>query len=370
MRVGVWKSSGVRSSYTESLQSGGPGETRPYCFDSSDLDTGKPRPAWVSLTKHELLARCSQIHLTTFRDMNEPVGVWNSVWSVPVLVTGICSAPTSATFTPNFINHSTQNLNSNGTHIRGDAMQLITVTIPNWEQYNARTDRANYTWFRFQNGLFQSQKLFGLTDSQLLLFVFCLCEVSKKNSGSAEINAEYVSTIRKTTEQQILKDFQELEKRGVITTAGGHQMVEQLPATNVRTYDTNERTIRTLPKNPTVSGEKAKAFIAAYCELFKNRWGNNPPITGKDAGIAKRLVKELSEEKLSLYLDAYFSMPDAWVIKTKHTLASFSLKINEVAVFATSGEFTTNRDARMTDDRAASIAQLARIRSGELGGGV
>lgn len=113
-------------------------------------------------------------------------------------------------------------------------------------------------------------------------------------------------------------------------------------------------------ENP--SDSKPQAFIAAYCERFKQRWGSNPEIKGKEAGIAGRLAKGWSQEKAELYLDAFFAMPDVWVIKTKHTLAALETKLNEVAVFANSGKFTSNKEAIQADDSLALAAQIQRIR--------
>jgi hypothetical protein len=94
---------------------------------------------------------------------------------------------------------------------------------------------------------------------------------------------------------------------------------------------------------------KAHAFIASYCSLFKERWLVNPQLTGKDAGIAKRLSKDLSEMRLNELLAAYFAMPDAGVAKAKHPLNLFELKLNEIGVFAQTGKFTTRTEAFQAD---------------------
>lgn len=121
-----------------------------------------------------------------------------------------------------------------------------------------------------------------------------------------------------------------------------------------------------IPAEPPPSGDAAKQFIAWYCERFKTRWGNNPPIQPKDAGIAGRLAKGLSAEKQALYLDAYFAMPDAWVIKAKHPINLFESKLNEISVFAQSGTFTTMRQARDADSSASNAILLEKVRRGDL----
>lgn len=147
-------------------------------------------------------------------------------------------------------------LNSNLTTSKisgGKFMKMISVTILNWDKFNPRNDRANYAWFRFQNDFFQSQNLFGMSDAQIILFMVCLCEASKKNKSTIDINIEYVATIRKLSIEKINQGFRELVKRGVITTAESRQEAGQEPslllATNERTNDTNDTRHLTIVEN-------------------------------------------------------------------------------------------------------------------------
>jgi len=110
----------------------------------------------------------------------------------------------------------------------------------------------------------------------------------------------------------------------------------------------------------------AQALIAGYCERFKARWGINPEIRGKDTGIARRLSKDLNSDKLELYLDAFFHIPDAWLVKAKHPLSALETKLNEVAVFASSGKFTTNKQAHQADDMATNALLLQQVRDGKI----
>lgn len=117
-------------------------------------------------------------------------------------------------------------------------------------------------------------------------------------------------------------------------------------------------------ENPTDS--KPQAFIARYCELFKLRWGVNPMIQKKDAGIVGRLSRVMGQERFETLLEAYFSMPDAWIVKAKHPLGVFETKLNEISVFAETGNFTTSREVRNADDMAANMQLLKKIEEGKL----
>lgn len=118
-------------------------------------------------------------------------------------------------------------------------MAIIQVSIPNWDKYNPRADRAVHTWFRFQNAFFSDQKMFGLSDSQLLLFVFLKCECSKNLGGVTEINTEYVAAVRRTNESKVLADLRALADLGVITLPNGGEQTPKGNATYERTNDTN-----------------------------------------------------------------------------------------------------------------------------------
>lgn len=111
--------------------------------------------------------------------------------------------------------------------------------------------------------------------------------------------------------------------------------------------------------------KKAQVFLAKYCELFSTAYKEgHPPITGHDAGIAKRLSQYLSLADIDLFLTAYFQMPDAFLIKAKHPLTVFETRLKEVAVFARSGQFTTQRQASQQDDLASNMMLLQKVRAG------
>lgn len=140
-------------------------------------------------------------------------------------------------------------------------MHLISVTIPSWEKFNPRADRANYTWFRFQNDFFQDHKLFGLSDSQVILFQMLLCERSKANKNTIDINLDLLSAYRRQPVKRIIEDIQALENIGVIKAAdcrrNDGEQPASLPATNV----TNERNERT---NNNAQAEAFADFYAGY----------------------------------------------------------------------------------------------------------
>ncbi len=192
-------------------------------------------------------------------------------------------------------------------------MDLINITVPNWIEYNARADRANYSWFRFQNDFFQNQKLFGMSDSQCVLFLILICEVSKKNKPTIQMSLDYIATIRKSTVPKITKDLQELERRGVIMTAIGHQLVadgHQSATKSLATYIQTDITDR----HNTIAdpGGPSLDFLAVYAAY--------PRKEGKLRGLAlcKAQIKSQDDlDRLKLAVERYVAHIKAQAIEAK-----------------------------------------------------
>jgi len=152
--------------------------------------------------------------------------------------------------------------------------------------------------------------------------------------------------------------------KGSDRLANGSGAKQKVPSysSSYSSSSSNSSSIANLGNSPT----KTKDFVVAYCDRFKDRWGENAQIMGKDAGIAKRLAKDLSLDRFKYLLDAYFSMPDAWLVKIKHPLATFELKLSEIVVYAGSGLFTSNREAQQADGSVSNMHLLQKIKDGEL----
>lgn len=105
-----------------------------------------------------------------------------------------------------------------------------------------------------------------------------------------------------------------------------------------------------------VRRESTVNIVSVYCDLFKQKYGITPKIDGKTAGVAKNLAKTLGPNA-EKYLEAFFQMPDAMLVKAKHPLSMLSLKLNEVVVFCDSGKFTTRQEAYEVDKKLTKEIQ-------------
>ncbi len=187
-------------------------------------------------------------------------------------------------------------------------MKAIGITVKNWDKFNPRADRANYTWLRLQNTFFADQAIFTLTDSQQLLYLFICCECSKKNCGEVDLVPEYIAANRKSSVPKIMADLRVLESAGVVVTADSRQSdgdePSLLPATirnvtnETKRDETNDTHTREAPDAPDVCEiwnlncsplPTARETGLARLRHWRNRWREKP-----DAEYWASVVKRLA----------------------------------------------------------------------------
>lgn len=103
-------------------------------------------------------------------------------------------------------------------------------------------------------------------------------------------------------------------------------------------------------------------FIARYCELWSARYPSSPPINGKAAGVAKRVVKDLGLPRALELIESYLGMNEGFFVQRRHDLVTFESNLNAVAT----GKTVTRAQVRQTEERSGAQSQLERIRKGNL----
>ena len=116
---------------------------------------------------------------------------------------------------------------------------MLTVSIPNWTKFNPRSDRANYSWFRLENTFFSDQGVFPLTDSQKVLYLFVVCELSKKNKDQVDLRLDYISAMLNRTKKMIESDFKVLNSARLLVSER-RQSDGTVPSSRPATNETNE----------------------------------------------------------------------------------------------------------------------------------
>lgn len=91
------------------------------------------------------------------------------------------------------------------------------------------------------------------------------------------------------------------------------------------------------PPGKAEAANKTNKFIEAYCDRFKARYGTFPIITGRDAGVASRTVKNIPLDRLEGLLDAYFDMGDGQLVQNRHPLTLFEFRLQAIVVKCDTG---------------------------------
>lgn len=218
---------------------------------------------------------------------------------------------------------------------------ILTVEIPNWEKFNPRSDRANYSWFRLQNDFFHDQRVFMLTAQQQIIYLFLLCEASKKNKGQIQLSPEYVSALLKRAVSDILNDIIAITKAGLVESdACGVLPAERrhddgneptkLPATYVRTNETNETVAGGVEPPPAlpiqikptkkVSEPKSKLTWEAYSKAYNQRYGADPVRNQTVNTQLARLVDRLGAEEAPLVAEFYLRHNSSYYVSRMHAV--------------------------------------------------
>ena len=197
---------------------------------------------------------------------------------------------------------------------QGDAM--LAISIPKWDKYNARKDRANFTWFRFENNFFHDQTIFNLTDSQILLFQFLLCEASKKNSGEIELRPKYIAAVRRKSVEEIIKDFEAIIEAGMVTAErrlsdgalpAESRRLDGVPpslslATNERTNEHTTTTENQKKLDPELKTQIQEAF-EVWNETLSTFGVDQSPINSVQEMSLARAIRQLGFEASCLALE-------------------------------------------------------------------
>lgn len=121
------------------------------------------------------------------------------------------------------------------------------------------------------------------------------------------------------------------------------------------------------PRKPSASPTDNHVYlvIKTYCDSWSERYGTNPPISGKVSGQIKQLVKDVGPLRASELIQAYIDMSDQWFITKRHDIATLISNLNSVVQFADTGESVTRIEAQQADSAMSLSNQIRRIEEGK-----
>jgi hypothetical protein len=257
---------------------------------------------------------------------------------------------------------------------------LLTITLPNWNKFNPRSDRANYTWFRLQNDFFHDQRVFGLTDQQKLLYLFVLCEASKRNQGTATFSAKYASAVLGHAAEEITKDCTYLAEHGLFeveVVADSRQPAVTAPSVYHATNVTNERNERdetneTVTKAPTTRSARAApetgAVWAAYSQAYFHRYGVDPVRNARVNSQLAQFVKRVAAEEAPLIAEFYVQHNRSFYVQKSHPVGLMLQDAESLRTEWKNGRAVLTQDAKSTERKQATWNAFSKYFNDDKGG--
>lgn len=105
---------------------------------------------------------------------------------------------------------------------------------------------------------------------------------------------------------------------------------DHTPATKMNVRSTKRTYVQSAGRQ--IGKVSTAALVKSYCDAFKARYGLNPPIDGKTAGLASNLLKTMPLERAQALVQAYLQMEDKWFLIKCHDFPTFTQSITKVAV--------------------------------------
>lgn len=168
-------------------------------------------------------------------------------------------------------------------------MEVVSVSIRNWEKFNPKRAQKTYTWLRLDNAIAVSPDLFGLTPEQKFVWICVLCEASKKNTSQLEISLDWFEHHLGVKRKVIRATLEFLQSKQVITVSLHHAT----PALQTTT-PTNERT-----------GRDERTLLPATLTFdFEKIYEKYPRKLGKKKGIDSCIAQIKTSEQYDSIISA------------------------------------------------------------------
>lgn len=167
-------------------------------------------------------------------------------------------------------------------------VEWVEVTIRNWDKYNLRKDVKNCKWFRLDHNIFEEEDFFDFTAAEFNVWIYLLCQASKKSSSRVMINLSIAIATGRFKKKEFNQALKKLELNQCVL---------------VHVPDTLRKRSATLHNSNNTKDSLAQK-AARVCLDFSQAYQNYPRKMGKSEGI-KRLNRDIkTEPDAQLFLEA------------------------------------------------------------------
>ena len=252
------------------------------------------------------------------------------------------------------------------------AAKEITITIKNWAKYNPRSDRSNYSWFRFENRFFYDQAIFELGEPAVVLFLFILCECSQRNSGTITLKSSFISALLGKAEQQIDATLGILCDSGILTAdcrqgsviknkSGRHDDAIKNESgrhdDGLRDETRRDETGRdeTVPALLEKSPPKTHASWEAFRHAYASRYGTAPVRSAKVNAQLAKLVEYLGASEAPQVIEFYLRHNSSYYANKGHDLGLLLIDYQKLRTEWITGRQITTAQARSDEAKQHNV---------------
>lgn len=256
------------------------------------------------------------------------------------------------------------------------ANSIYRIKILNWEKHNPKR-KKHYKYTLISNNLIHDGQLRTLPVSVRWLWINLLLTAGDLSRDTVEISERQLRDMLESSWSisralDAFQSFQMVTWEIVKVTPPPNRIEEnRIEENRIEGKTVSKKTKQVtqgLPAvaNPSASPPKVNLVIARYCELWKDRYGGDAPISGKVAGQIKLLIKDHGEIKALSYVEAYLAMPDPWFITKRHDVGTLMLNLNPIAQFMATGKIYSKQEIQNVDKAIGTKNLLDMIEAGEI----
>lgn len=228
--------------------------------------------------------------------------------------------------------------------LRGD----FDIEIPAFEKWNPPMQKKGRRrdWFKMSVDWVDDPKIARLSDFQIRLWLCLVTFRARSESAWTGVRLVSVSSrMRFRGGPALVRALCKLLEFGLIRLRQlpperrGEDKIREEIATVLVVPSKHPPALapRDAPHKKKIDGREVAELIACYCEAFKTRYGTNPHVDGKTAGLVRRLLGDVSVDRAKMLIQAYLQMEDPWFLKKCHDFGTFMMNLSPVVVALANG---------------------------------
>lgn len=250
---------------------------------------------------------------------------------------------------------------------------VYTITLPKFFKHNPKSKKS-FTHFMISTSFFNDDKIARCTPGMVALYVYLMSVCADYASGTIKVSARSVPTPLKVGVRfaEVLNRLEELQLLTIEKIDSLNNRIEEKRIEEKRREEVGGSKMNGVKlakveiAAPSEPPPKTNRVIARYCELWKERYGGEPPISGRVAGQFKTFVKDHGEAKALSFVEGFLEMPDKWFVTKRHDVGTMLANLNAIAQYLATGKVYSQKEINTLDANVGTKNLLDMIDRGEV----